>query len=418
MTSASSERSRLALLRVFLPKGLSPVLPPDAIFLPAKTPGQNTMENYGLAVFTTLFLAAILGEVLAKLSPPWSLALLILALPLSILVIHAIIVFWIFLGTAAVRLGWLKEAQRDFAQHVGQTCLMTLLALGAVVWPLAWSQWLAWLWLGLLTLNLLAWAALCGWGPLMLFSAMHFLALFLGMKLNFVLGLAIFLAIPAFTLWGLLRANSSLFFPVRTSFVSRQSSIWLTIDDGPEPGPCEEMLALLRAHDCRASFFLIGQKAEQNPELTRRIAGEAHEIGNHTWSHAHSWFWALPPWRIRAEVTRAQQALSEMAEKPIRRFRGPVGFKNLFLPPALLRYRLEYLGWSARAYDGVAQDPEIAWGRLQRGLRPGAIVLLHQTALGVHLLGRLLQWMKAEGLVAHDPNPPKSPQDIQHRHEA
>ena len=60
----------------------------------------------------------------------------------------------------------------------------------------------------------------------------------------------------------------------------------LTFDDGPDPEITPRVLDLLRERGVRATFFLVGAKAERHPELVRRIAAEGHDTGIHTWEHA------------------------------------------------------------------------------------------------------------------------------------
>lgn len=60
----------------------------------------------------------------------------------------------------------------------------------------------------------------------------------------------------------------------------------LTFDDGPDPEQTPRVLDTLREHGVRATFFLIGSKAELHPEIVRRMAAEGHAIGIHTWSHS------------------------------------------------------------------------------------------------------------------------------------
>jgi len=59
----------------------------------------------------------------------------------------------------------------------------------------------------------------------------------------------------------------------------------LTFDDGPRPPTTPKVLAALARECVRATFFLIGKEASEHPDLVRRIAGEGHTIGHHTWSH-------------------------------------------------------------------------------------------------------------------------------------
>lgn len=58
----------------------------------------------------------------------------------------------------------------------------------------------------------------------------------------------------------------------------------LTFDDGPSPHTAS-LLSMLSSYGIKATFFLLGQNVKHYPELARRIEGEGHEVGNHTWSH-------------------------------------------------------------------------------------------------------------------------------------
>ena len=59
-----------------------------------------------------------------------------------------------------------------------------------------------------------------------------------------------------------------------------------TFDDGPHPEYTPQLLDLLKQYHQRATFFVIGEKAQQYPELIERIINEGHEIGNHTYTHS------------------------------------------------------------------------------------------------------------------------------------
>lgn len=59
-----------------------------------------------------------------------------------------------------------------------------------------------------------------------------------------------------------------------------------TFDDGPDPEHTPHLLDILKQYHQRATFFVIGEKAQQYPELIERIITEGHEIGNHTFTHS------------------------------------------------------------------------------------------------------------------------------------
>jgi cellulose synthase/poly-beta-1,6-N-acetylglucosamine synthase-like glycosyltransferase/peptidoglycan/xylan/chitin deacetylase (PgdA/CDA1 family) len=94
--------------------------------------------------------------------------------------------------------------------------------------------------------------------------------------------------------------------PARTGMPDR--TIALTFEDGPDPRWTPQLLAVLRRHHARATFFVVGSKAAAHPELTRRILADGHEIGSHTYTHAD--LGGVPGWRRAVELTLAQRALA------------------------------------------------------------------------------------------------------------
>lgn len=67
---------------------------------------------------------------------------------------------------------------------------------------------------------------------------------------------------------------------------ARRPRLALTFDDGPHPVHTPLLLDCLDDLNLRATFFTIGQNAEQYPDLIRRIVAAEHELGNHTYSHS------------------------------------------------------------------------------------------------------------------------------------
>src|ERR1035438_8316320 len=60
----------------------------------------------------------------------------------------------------------------------------------------------------------------------------------------------------------------------------------LTFDDGPDPVTTPRVLDILHQKQVPATFFVVGERAEQHPELVRRALAEGHLVENHTWSHS------------------------------------------------------------------------------------------------------------------------------------
>ncbi len=214
------------------------------------------------------------------------------------------------------------------------------------------------------------------------------------------LSLATYLAVDPWLLWNIAVPRARGFGPVASTFRTPRPEVWVTIDDGPDPATTPEVLALLEQHQARATFFLIGREAEKHPDLVREILLRGHTVENHTWSHSCWSFWCSGPNRLLSEIDRCNAALVAAGAPPPRYFRMPVGFKTPFLHPAVARRGLGVVAWSARGFD-CTSHAAAATQRIFRGLRPGAIVLLHQgqaETRRVEVVARVLEGLADRGL--------------------
>ncbi len=64
-------------------------------------------------------------------------------------------------------------------------------------------------------------------------------------------------------------------------------TMYLTFDDGPSEENTEAVLDILKEHNIKATFFLVGENVEKHPEMAKRIAEEGHTIGIHCYNHAY-----------------------------------------------------------------------------------------------------------------------------------
>jgi peptidoglycan/xylan/chitin deacetylase (PgdA/CDA1 family) len=201
---------------------------------------------------------------------------------------------------------------------------------------------------------------------------------FLLVRYGLIVALAPIFLSHLLLLYATLIPNSQWFGPVMRSFATDKTEVWLTIDDGPSPVHTPIVLDLLDRFEARATFFVIGQRAEQHPHLITEILTRGHEIANHTYSHPSATFWIAGPRRIAAEIDLCAEQLRAAPDRPARYFRAPVGLKNLFVHPELDRRGLTFVGWSIRGLDTVRRDPaRIAHG-IVRATKPGTIILLHE----------------------------------------
>lgn len=169
--------------------------------------------------------------------------------------------------------------------------------------------------------------------------------------------------------------------------------VCLTIDDGPTPDGTERLLEVLERHQVRATFFLVGRRAERWPGLVQAIAQAGHQIGNHSYFHGDAW--RQPAEATLEDFDRGADVLADILGTPVDWVRPPYG--HLTLP--LIRWS-RALPQRLVMWDVVAPDYErgVSRGFIHRWLgrftRPGSIVCLHDNSTSAAVTPRVLdQWI-------------------------
>jgi peptidoglycan/xylan/chitin deacetylase (PgdA/CDA1 family) len=130
----------------------------------------------------------------------------------------------------------------------------------------------------------------------------------------------------------------------------------LTFDDGPNPAWTPQLLDLLDRRTVKATFFLLGSFAEQQPALTRSIADAGHLIGNHSWSHPN--LSLTTAHRVNEELTRTKNTLERVTGKPVRYFRPPFGARRPYVLRAARALGMEPVMWNAMTSDWEERSPD------------------------------------------------------------
>lgn len=152
-------------------------------------------------------------------------------------------------------------------------------------------------------------------------------------------------------------------------------SVALTIDDGPDPRWTPQVLDLLARHRVPATFFLIGDRVAEHPELARRIVEAGHQIGNHSMSHPMP-FAALTAAGLQTEIGRAQQRIIEATGVTPRLFRAPSGGWSTDVLATTVAAGLTPVDWTVNSSDW--KEPGV--GHITRSLTragSGHVLLCH-----------------------------------------
>ena len=176
---------------------------------------------------------------------------------------------------------------------------------------------------------------------------------------------------------GVFWQRSGVFAHPLLSVKTGRAEVALTFDDGPCGEHTLIILSLLEARGHRATFFVVGATAARDPQLLAEISRRGHAVENHSWFHSYFTPFANPS-SLAAELMRTSALIESACARRPRWFRPPVGILSPRIAAAAALAGLELVGWSGTARDGVpSRSEEVALARLERAVRPGAILVLH-----------------------------------------
>ncbi|MER7842506.1 polysaccharide deacetylase family protein [Kitasatospora sp. NPDC096077] len=164
----------------------------------------------------------------------------------------------------------------------------------------------------------------------------------------------------------------------RLAGTGRPDHVALTFDDGPDPFSTPNFLALLDAHDVRATFFLLGSMAARSPALVREIADAGHEIAVHGWAHRP--LLLRGPRATHQDLRRARDTVGDLTGTAPRWFRPPYGVMSTAAHLSARRLGLTPVLWTSWGEDWTSRaTPDSVHRTVTADLYGGGTVLLHDS---------------------------------------
>jgi peptidoglycan-N-acetylglucosamine deacetylase len=197
------------------------------------------------------------------------------------------------------------------------------------------------------------------------------------MKLKNILYIATFLFVGIYTFYQISKSRSFQFFgEIYDHKTTNQPIIALTFDDGPTK-KTPDILAILKKHKIKATFFINGIDIEKYPIETRKIIAEGHEVGNHTYSHKRMIFKTLG--FIKKEIESTDSLIYARGYKHEILFRPPYGKKLLLLPYYLSKNKRKTIMWDVEpeSIKAIKSDSRKIANYTIENTKNGSIILLH-----------------------------------------
>ncbi len=174
---------------------------------------------------------------------------------------------------------------------------------------------------------------------------------------------------------------------------NNEGKIFLTFDDGPNPGTTEFILETLDQFNAKATFFCAGKNVEANPKLYKSILDKGHGVGNHTYNH-------LSGWEVEDEIYYDDiNHCSRIVQSNL--FRPPYG-KISLSQIGFLKPNFRIVMWDVMAGDFDENlSGELCVLNVIRHAREGSIIVFHDSIKAEprlkHALPRVIEYFAVGG---------------------
>ena len=153
-----------------------------------------------------------------------------------------------------------------------------------------------------------------------------------------------------------------------------RKEIALTFDDGPHREATLRLLDLLRGLKVKATFFLVGKKVDETPDVLPLIVRDGHEVANHTYHHIN--LDKADDAVVQSEIQLGNDAIRRACGVQPTAFRPPGGHHR----PNVLRnadkLNMKIILWTNDPADYAMPGQSILADRLDH-VSNGTIILLH-----------------------------------------
>ena len=163
--------------------------------------------------------------------------------------------------------------------------------------------------------------------------------------------------------------------------------IAMTFDDGPDAKLTPRLLDILKERHIHATFFVLGERVRDHPEILQREIAEGHEVGNHSWDHKA--LNKLGEGGLQHELADTSDLMKQTTGKPVTLMRPPYGATNPRLSRAIEKeYGMKVILWSVDPDDWKDPGASVVSSRILNGwkasggTKPGAIILSHDIHKG------------------------------------
>ena len=133
---------------------------------------------------------------------------------------------------------------------------------------------------------------------------------------------------------------------------STDKVVYLTFDDGPCDRVTPKILDILKEENVKATFFIVGNAAENRKYILEREFSEGHTIAVHSYTHRYSQIYSSEQ-NLIDDIDRCNEVIKSVTGSYSSLYRFPGGSYGLSdnLISAVKEHGMKYIDWNASLCD-------------------------------------------------------------------
>jgi peptidoglycan-N-acetylglucosamine deacetylase len=175
-----------------------------------------------------------------------------------------------------------------------------------------------------------------------------------------------------------------------------KKNIALTFDDAPDENNTYKLLDILKDHQVKGAFFMIGgTMVDANITVVQRANTEGHLVLNHTFNHPR--LSNLDESGVISQLDQAATRIESITGHYPILHRPPYGSINPLVVNAVNAHGLTTVLWSLDSLDWTLKDPDAVVENVLSNIRNGDIILMHRNRTTVGALPSIIEKLREMG---------------------
>ncbi|NQV18017.1 MAG: polysaccharide deacetylase family protein [Armatimonadetes bacterium] len=155
----------------------------------------------------------------------------------------------------------------------------------------------------------------------------------------------------------------------------KEKIVALTFDDGPDPEYTIDILKILRNYNVQATFFITGKKAQEYPEIVRKLISNRQELGNHSYSHRSLILKTMN--YVKSEIEKTDEILKSFGIQGEILFRPPYGRIDAISIMVFWKLQKKIILWDNGPKDFKCSSSDEIVNKVLKKIKSGSIIVLH-----------------------------------------